>query len=47
LHTIEGVKTWDVVIIGGGVIGLSLAWRLRHSGVSVLVVEKVEPAPAR
>ena len=38
------MKTWDVVIIGGGVIGLSLAWRLRHSGVSVLVVEKGEPA---
>jgi len=38
------VKTWDVVIIGGGVIGLSLAWRLRHSGVTVLVVEKGEPA---
>jgi len=38
------VKTWDVVIIGGGVIGLSLAWRLRKSGVSVLVVEKGEPA---
>ncbi len=38
------MKTWDVVIIGGGVIGLSLAWRLRHSGVSVLVAEKGEPA---
>src|SRR5271165_5108751 len=39
----RSVKTWDAVIIGGGVIGLSLAWRLRHSGVSVLVVEKGEP----
>jgi glycine oxidase len=38
------VKTWDVVIIGGGVIGLSLAWRLRHSGVRVLVVDKQAPA---
>ncbi len=38
------MKTWDVVIIGGGVIGLSLAWRLRHSGVTVLIVEKGEPA---
>ncbi len=38
------VKTWDVVIIGGGVIGLSLAWRLRQSGAEVLVVEKGEPA---
>ena len=38
------MKTWDVVIIGGGVIGLSLAWRLKRDGVSVLVVEKSEPA---
>ena len=38
------MKTWEVVIIGGGVIGLSLAWRLRRSGVNVLVVEKGEPA---
>ena len=38
------MKTWDVVIIGGGVIGLSLAWRLRKTGALVLVVEKTEPA---
>ena len=38
------MKTWDVVIIGAGVIGLSLAWRLQRDGVSVLVVEKGEPA---
>ncbi|HME32169.1 MAG TPA: glycine oxidase ThiO [Terriglobales bacterium] len=38
------MKTWDVVIVGGGVIGLSLAWRLRRNGASVLVVEKGEPA---
>ena len=38
------MKTWDVVIIGGGVIGLSLAWSLRRHGLSVLVVEKGEPA---
>jgi glycine oxidase len=38
------VKTWDVVIIGAGVIGLSLAWRLRQNGASVLIVEKGEPA---
>ncbi len=37
------MKTWDVVIIGGGVIGLSLAWRLRRDGASVLIVEKSEP----
>jgi glycine oxidase len=44
LHYNRIVKTWDVVIVGGGVIGLSLAWRLRHNGASVLVVEKGEPA---
>jgi glycine oxidase len=44
LHYNLSVKTWDVVVIGGGVIGLSLAWRLRHSGATVLVVEKGEPA---
>ncbi len=38
------MKTWDVVIIGGGVIGLALAWRLRQSGAAVVVVEKGEPA---
>ncbi len=38
------MKTWDIVIIGGGVIGLSLAWRLRREGVTVLLVEKSEPA---
>jgi len=38
------VKNWDVIIIGAGVIGLSLALRLRDEHRSVLVVEKHEPA---
>ena len=38
-----GVKTWDVIIIGGGIIGLSLAIALRKRGVTVLVVERGEP----
>ncbi len=38
------MKAWDIVIIGGGAIGLSLAWRLRRHGTSVLIVEKGEPA---
>jgi glycine oxidase len=37
------VKTWDVLIIGGGIIGLSLSIALRKRGASVLVVERGEP----
>ena len=37
------MKTWDVIIIGGGIIGLSLAIALRKRGVTVLVVERGEP----
>jgi glycine oxidase len=37
------VQTWDVIVIGGGIIGLSLALALRKRGVKVLVVEKGEP----
>ncbi len=38
------MKSWDAIIVGGGVIGLSLAWRLKAQGLSVLVIEKQEPA---
>ena len=38
-----GVKTWDVAIIGGGIIGLSLALGLRKHGAAVLIVERNEP----
>lgn len=37
------MKTWDVIIVGGGVIGLTLALELRRSALSVLVVERSEP----
>jgi glycine oxidase len=37
------MKRWDVIVIGGGIIGLSLAIELRKNGVSVLVVERGEP----
>lgn len=37
------MKTWDVAIIGGGIIGLSLALGLRKHGAAVLVVERHQP----
>lgn len=37
------MKTWDVIIIGGGIIGLSLAIALRKRGAAVLVVERGQP----
>lgn len=37
------MQTWDVVIIGGGIIGLSLSIALRKRGARVLIVERGEP----
>ena len=37
------VKTWDVIVVGGGIIGLTLSIALRKRGVRVLVVERGEP----
>jgi glycine oxidase len=37
------VKTWDVIVVGGGIIGLSVARELRKQGAGVLVVERGEP----
>jgi glycine oxidase len=34
---------WDVIIVGGGIIGLSLSLELRKKGASVLIVERGEP----
>ena len=36
------MRSSDVIIIGGGIIGLSLAWEVRKQGASVLVVERGE-----
>lgn len=41
--TIPHVKSWDVIVIGGGIIGLSLAIELRKQDVHVLVIERGEP----
>lgn len=37
------MKTWDVIIAGGGIIGLSLSLSLRKRGLSVLIIERGEP----
>jgi glycine oxidase len=37
------VKNWDAIVIGAGIIGLSLAIELNKLGLRVLVVEKGEP----
>jgi glycine oxidase len=37
------MKSWDVIVIGGGIIGLSLSIQLRKKGASVLIVERGEP----
>ena len=37
------VKTWDVIVVGGGIIGLSLSIALRKRGLRVLLVERGEP----
>lgn len=37
------VKVWDVIVVGGGIIGLSLSIALRKRGASVLLVERGEP----
>jgi glycine oxidase len=36
-------RSYDAIIVGGGVIGLSCAWRLAQRGASVAVVERSSP----
>ena len=37
------MKSWDVIVVGGGIIGLSLSLELRKRGLSVVVLDKGEP----
>jgi glycine oxidase len=37
------VKSWDVIISGAGIIGVSLALELRERGFTVLVLDRAEP----
>jgi len=36
-------KSYDVIVIGGGIIGLSLAWELSRKSANVVVIERREP----
>src|SRR5262249_1325025 len=36
-------KTWDAIIVGGGMIGMSLALSLRRHGARVLVIDRNQP----
>ena len=42
IGTLADLGSVDVVVVGGGVIGLVSAWRLAQRGASVVVVD---PAP--
>lgn len=37
------MKSWDVIIAGAGIIGVSLALELRERGASVLVLDRANP----
>jgi glycine oxidase len=37
------VKNWDAIIVGAGIIGLSLAIELRKQGLQVLIVDRGKP----
>jgi glycine oxidase len=42
-NAVSKKRSFDVVVVGGGVIGLSCAWRLAQRGARVAVVERGEP----
>jgi len=38
-------RSFDVVVVGGGVVGLAAAWRLAQSGAEVTVLDRAEHPP--
>jgi glycine/D-amino acid oxidase-like deaminating enzyme len=40
----NGSQRFDAIVVGGGVIGLSCAWRAARRGLSVAVLERDRPA---
>jgi glycine oxidase len=44
--SMSDVRQVDVAIVGGGIIGLAIAWRVRQQGMSVTVLERDVPGRA-
>jgi len=35
--------TYDVIVVGGGAIGLCCAWQLTQAGAETVVLDRAEP----
>jgi glycine/D-amino acid oxidase-like deaminating enzyme len=46
MRTGPGASEVDLVIIGSGIIGATLAWNLRDSGMDVSLIDRAEPGAA-